>query len=55
MEPFIKVTGIAAPIDRVNIDTDQVIPAIHLKSIAKTGYGQFLFLLKPLYQTMRGA
>jgi len=43
MEPFIKVTGIAAPIDRVNIDTDQVIPAIHLKSIAKTGYGQFLF------------
>ena len=43
MEPFIKVTGIAAPIDRVNIDTDQVIPAIHLKSIAKTGYGPFLF------------
>jgi 3-isopropylmalate/(R)-2-methylmalate dehydratase small subunit len=43
MEPFIKVTGIAAPIDRVNIDTDQVIPAIHLKSIAKTGYGEFLF------------
>ena len=43
MEPFIKVTGIAAPIDRVNIDTDQVIPAIHLKCIDKTGYGQFLF------------
>ena len=43
MEPFIKVTGVAAPINRVNIDTDQVIPAIHLKSIERTGYGQFLF------------
>ena len=37
MEPFIKVTGVAAPINRVNIDTDQVIPAIHLKSIDRTG------------------
>ena len=43
MEPFIKVTGVAAPINRVNIDTDQVIPAIHLKSIERTGYGKFLF------------
>ena len=43
MEPFIKVSGVAAPIDRGNIDTDQVIPAIHLKSIERTGYGKFLF------------
>ncbi len=43
MEPFVKLTGVAAPIDRVNIDTDQIIPAIHLKRIERTGYGQFLF------------
>ena len=43
MEPFIKLTGVAAPLDRVNIDTDQIIPAVHLKSIERTGYGDFLF------------
>ena len=43
MEPFVKFNGIVAPMDRVNIDTDQVIPAVHLKRIERTGYGQFLF------------
>ncbi len=43
MEPFTKLDGVVAPIDRVNIDTDQVIPAIYLKRIERTGYGQFLF------------
>lgn len=43
MEPFIKIDGVAAPLDRVNVDTDAIIPAIHLKSIRRTGYGQFLF------------
>ena len=43
MEPFVKLTGVAVPIDRVNIDTDQIIPAIHLKRIERTGYGRFLF------------
>ena len=43
MEPFVKLTGVAAPIDRVNIDTDQIIPASHLKRIERTGFGQFLF------------
>jgi 3-isopropylmalate/(R)-2-methylmalate dehydratase small subunit len=43
VEPFTTLNGIAAPIDRVNIDTDQIIPAIHLKRIERTGYGQFLF------------
>jgi 3-isopropylmalate/(R)-2-methylmalate dehydratase small subunit len=43
MEPFIRLNGVAVPIDRVNIDTDQIIPAIHLKRIERTGYGQFLF------------
>jgi 3-isopropylmalate/(R)-2-methylmalate dehydratase small subunit len=43
MEPFVELTGVAAPIDRVNIDTDQIIPAIYLKRIERTGYGEFLF------------
>ena len=43
MEPFVKLSGVAAPIDRVNIDTDAIIPAIHLKSIRRTGYGEHLF------------
>ena len=42
MEPFIKLSGVAAPINRVIIDTDQIIPAINLKRIERTGYGQFL-------------
>ena len=43
MEPFVKLTGVAAPIDRVNIDTDAIIPAVHLKSIRRTGYGEHLY------------
>ena len=35
MEPFVKLSGVVAPIDRVNIDTDQVIPAIYLKRIER--------------------
>ena len=43
MEPFTKDTGIIVPMDRVNVDTDQIIPAVYLKRIERTGYGQFLF------------
>lgn len=43
MEPFVKLTGIAAPLDRVNADTDQIIPKQFLKRIERTGFGQFLF------------
>ena len=43
MEPFVKLNGIAAPLDRVNVDTDQIIPAVHLKSIQRTGFGDVLF------------
>ncbi|MFC1935387.1 3-isopropylmalate dehydratase small subunit [Chloroflexota bacterium] len=43
MQPYVRVTGIVAPLDRANVDTDQIIPAAHLKSIERTGYGQFLF------------
>ena len=43
MEPFTRLTGVAAPIDRVNVDTDQIIPAVYLKRIERSGFGQFLF------------
>jgi 3-isopropylmalate/(R)-2-methylmalate dehydratase small subunit len=43
MEAFVKLNGIAAPLDRVNVDTDQIIPAVHLKSIERTGFGEHLF------------
>ena len=43
MEPFVRVTGIAAALDRVNVDTDQIIPKQFLKLIERTGFGKFLF------------
>ena len=43
MKAFIKLTGVAAPLDRVNADTDQIIPKQFLKRIERTGFGQFLF------------
>lgn len=43
MEPYGKLTGLAAPMDRINVDTDAVIPKVHLKSIYRTGYGEHLF------------
>ena len=43
MQPFTKITGVAAPMDRANVDTDQIIPKQFLKRIERTGFGQFLF------------
>jgi 3-isopropylmalate/(R)-2-methylmalate dehydratase small subunit len=43
MDSFTKLNGVVAPIDRVNIDTDQIIPAIFLKSIERTGFEDALF------------
>ena len=43
MEPFVKLTGVVAAMDRENVDTDQIIPAVYLKRIERTGFGQFLF------------
>src|SRR6185503_13317387 len=43
MEPFIKHTGLVATLDRVHVDTDQIIPKQFLKRIERTGFGQFLF------------
>jgi 3-isopropylmalate/(R)-2-methylmalate dehydratase small subunit len=43
MKPFTIHRGRVAPLDRVNVDTDQIIPKQFLKRIEKTGFGQFLF------------
>jgi 3-isopropylmalate/(R)-2-methylmalate dehydratase small subunit len=43
MEPFHTLTALAAPLDRTNVDTDQIIPKQFLKRIERTGYGEFLF------------
>ena len=43
MDSFRSHTGVVAPLDRVDVDTDQIIPKQFLKRIERTGYGEFLF------------
>jgi len=43
MEPFTKLEGVAAPLPLANIDTDQIIPAAHLKTVSRAGLGENLF------------
>ncbi len=43
MQPFKKIKSIATPLDKVNVDTDQIIPKQFLKLIQRTGFGQYLF------------
>jgi 3-isopropylmalate/(R)-2-methylmalate dehydratase small subunit len=43
MDPVLKVTGTAVPLDRADVDTDQIIPASWLKRIERTGFGEGLF------------
>jgi len=43
MEPFRKLTAVAAPLDMVNVNTDQIIPARFLRKPRSAGYGNFLF------------
>jgi len=43
MQPFRRHTGVVVPLDKVNVDTDQIIPKQFLKRIERTGFGQFLF------------
>ncbi|UAW99721.1 3-isopropylmalate dehydratase small subunit [Halopseudomonas nanhaiensis] len=43
MKPFTQHTGLVAPLDRANVDTDQIIPKQFLKSIKRTGFGPNLF------------
>ncbi len=43
MEAFARIKGVVAPLDRANVDTDQIIPKQYLKSIKRTGFGPTLF------------
>src|SRR6266852_2395872 len=43
MNPFRVYTGLVVPLDRPNVDTDQIIPKQFLKRIERTGFGEFLF------------
>ena len=43
MEKFTKLTGTAAPMNMINIDTDQIIPKLHLRTIKRTGLGKVVF------------
>src|SRR5208337_1480531 len=43
MQAFRKHTGVVVPLDKVNVDTDQIIPKQFLKRIERTGFGEFLF------------
>lgn len=63
MDKTTTVTGIAAPLKRSNVDTDQIIPAVYLKRVTKTGFEDALFsgwrqdpefvLNQPAYQGAR--
>jgi 3-isopropylmalate/(R)-2-methylmalate dehydratase small subunit len=43
MEPFTKIKSIVTPLDKVNVDTDQIIPKQFLKLVQKNGFGKYLF------------
>lgn len=43
MEPFTVLKSKAVPLDRVNVDTDQIVPKQFLKLVNRTGFGQYLF------------
>jgi 3-isopropylmalate/(R)-2-methylmalate dehydratase small subunit len=43
MEPITRIEGTAVPLERADVDTDQIIPAQYLKRIERTGFGPFLF------------
>jgi 3-isopropylmalate/(R)-2-methylmalate dehydratase small subunit len=43
MEPFKRQIGIVVPLDRVNVDTDQIVPKQFLKLVERTGFGRYLF------------
>ena len=43
MKPFKKINSVITPLDKVNVDTDQIIPKQFLKLVQKSGFGKFLF------------
>jgi len=45
MQPFITHSGLVAPVDRVNVDTDQMVPKQFLKALTRQGFGRVLFMI----------
>lgn len=43
MDKFTTLSGVAAPLPMINVDTDKIIPAAHMKTIKRTGLGKWLF------------
>jgi 3-isopropylmalate/(R)-2-methylmalate dehydratase small subunit len=43
MQPLARITGVVAPLDRANVDTDAIIPKQYLKSVKRSGFGPNLF------------
>ncbi|MGQ0795175.1 MAG: 3-isopropylmalate dehydratase small subunit [Nitrosopumilaceae archaeon] len=43
MKPFRTIRSVVTPLDKVNVDTDQIVPKQFLKLVQKTGFGQYLF------------
>jgi 3-isopropylmalate/(R)-2-methylmalate dehydratase small subunit len=43
MQPYVKHTGLVAPLDRINVDTDQMVPKQFLKLLTREGFGRILF------------
>ena len=43
MKPVKSISGMAVPLDRSDVDTDQIIPAVYLKRVERTGFGEGLF------------
>ena len=43
MDKFIRLSGVAAPLDMMNVDTDMIIPKLHLRTIKRTGLGKVVF------------
>ena len=43
MKPIKQITGRVAPLERSDVDTDQIIPAVWLKRVERTGFGEGLF------------
>ena len=43
MQAFTKVDGVVTPLNRADVDTDQIIPKQFLKRVERTGFGEFLF------------
>ena len=53
MEKYHKETGVAAPLARPNVDTDQILPKQFLKRVERTGFGEFVFTIGDLSRTKR--